>query len=189
MGRQALATTPAGVSGAVLLLPIQLSILHVPSPAVTPTNLTFNVASVPGGLLRFRHERRLFNKLTLLLVAGTLPGVVAGAVIRVELLSSNGAFTLVAAGVLLPLGLWLALGSQVHLLGRETLVFGLREQVAQHRLGRRRARAAGSGLSHCLSARSAGSTGSAAARCSHPSCLRSDTPPTRSRRRPWPRRS
>ena len=32
----ALATTPAGVSGAVLLLPIQLSILHVPSPGVTP---------------------------------------------------------------------------------------------------------------------------------------------------------
>jgi hypothetical protein len=30
----ALITTPAGVSGAVLLLPIQLSILHVPSPAV-----------------------------------------------------------------------------------------------------------------------------------------------------------
>jgi hypothetical protein len=33
-----LVTTPAGVSAAVLLLlPIQLSILHVPSPAVTPT--------------------------------------------------------------------------------------------------------------------------------------------------------
>ena len=43
----------AGVSGAVLLLPIQLSVLHVPSPAVTPTNLLFNVASTPGGLLRF----------------------------------------------------------------------------------------------------------------------------------------
>ena len=40
----ALVTTPAGVSGAVLLLPIQLSVLHVPSPAVTPTNLLFNVA-------------------------------------------------------------------------------------------------------------------------------------------------
>jgi hypothetical protein len=52
----ALITTPAGVSGAVLLLPIQLSILHVPSPAVTPTNLLFNVAAVPGGLLRFWHE-------------------------------------------------------------------------------------------------------------------------------------
>jgi uncharacterized protein len=107
-----LITTPAGVSGAVLLLPIQLSILHVPSPAVTPTNLLFNVASIPGGLMRFWHERRLLNSLTWLLVAGTLPGVVAGAIIRVELLSGGQAFQLVAAGVLLPLGLWLALGSQ-----------------------------------------------------------------------------
>ncbi len=108
----ALVTTPAGVSGAVLLLPIQLSVLHVPSPAVTPTNLLFNVAAVPGGLLRFWHERRLFNHLTGLLVAGTLPGVIAGAIIRVEFLSGDRAFQLVAAGVLLPLGLWLALGSQ-----------------------------------------------------------------------------
>jgi uncharacterized protein len=108
----ALVATPAGVSGAVLLLPIQLSVLHVPSPAVTPTNLLFNVAAVPGGLLRFWHERRLLNPLTGLLVAGTLPGVIAGAVIRVELLSGGRAFELVVAGVLLPLGLWLALGSQ-----------------------------------------------------------------------------
>jgi uncharacterized membrane protein YfcA len=108
----ALVTTPAGVSGAVLLLPIQLSVLGVPSPAVTPTNLLFNVAAVPGGLLRFWHERRLTNPLTWLLVAGTLPGVIAGAIIRVELLSGGRAFELVAAGVLLPLGLWLAVGSQ-----------------------------------------------------------------------------
>jgi uncharacterized membrane protein YfcA len=108
----ALMTTPAGVSGAVLLLPIQLSVLHVPSPAVTPTNLLFNVAAVPGGLLRFWHERRLLNPLTWLLVAGTLPGVIAGAIIRVEFLSGDRAFMLIAAGVLLPLGLWLAVGSQ-----------------------------------------------------------------------------
>ena len=108
----ALVTTPAGVSGAVLLLPIQLSVLHVPSPAVTPTNLLFNVAAVPGGLLRFWHERRLLNRLTWLLISGTLPGVVAGAIIRVELLSGGRAVELVAAGVLLPLGLWLAVGSQ-----------------------------------------------------------------------------
>ena len=31
--------TPAGISGAVLLLPFQVSILGTPSPAVTPTNL------------------------------------------------------------------------------------------------------------------------------------------------------
>jgi uncharacterized membrane protein YfcA len=108
----ALVTTPAGVSGAVLLLPIQLSILHVPSPAVTPTNLLFNVAAVPGGMLRFWHEHRMLNALTWLLVAGTLPGVIAGAIIRVEFLSGDRTFELIAAGVLLPLGLWLALGSQ-----------------------------------------------------------------------------
>jgi uncharacterized protein len=108
----ALITTPAGVSGAVLLLPVQLSVLHVPSPAVTPTNLLFNVASTPGGLLRFWQEHRLGGPLTRLLVFGTLPGVVAGAIIRVELLSGPRAFELVAAGVLLPLGLWLLLGAQ-----------------------------------------------------------------------------
>lgn len=108
----AMITTPAGVSGAVLLLPIQFSVLHVASPAVTPTNLLFNVASTPGGLLRFAQERRLFSPLTRLLVAGTLPGVIAGAIIRVQFLASSRAFTVVAAGVLFPLGLWLALGAQ-----------------------------------------------------------------------------
>jgi hypothetical protein len=38
--------------------------------------------------------------------------VLAGSIIRVELLSGSRAFTFVAAGVLLPLGLWLLLGSQ-----------------------------------------------------------------------------
>lgn len=87
-------------------------VLHVPSPQVTPTNLLFNVFAVPGGLIRFWREGRLLNPLTGLLVAGTLPGVIAGAVIRVELLSGGRAFQLVAAGVLMPLGLWLMLGSQ-----------------------------------------------------------------------------
>jgi uncharacterized protein len=108
----ALLTTPAGVSGAVLLLPVQLSVLGVASPAVTPTNLLFNIVAVPGGLLRFWHERRLFNSLSALLMAGTLPGVVLGAIIRVDYLSSGHAFMFIAAGVLMPLGLWLLLGSQ-----------------------------------------------------------------------------
>jgi len=107
----ALVTTPAGVSGAVLLLPVQLSVLHVPSPAVTPTNLVFNVAVTPGGLLRFVRERRSLSLLPVL-VGGTLPGVVAGAVIRVEFLSGSTGFMIVVSGVLLPLGVWLLLGSQ-----------------------------------------------------------------------------
>ena len=43
-------TTPVGVSGAVFLLPFQLSVLHVPSPRITPTNLLYNVISGPGGI-------------------------------------------------------------------------------------------------------------------------------------------
>ena len=108
----ALATTPAGVSGAVLLLPVQLSVLGVSSPAVTPTNLLFNVLSTPGALMRFGHEGRLGGPLTKLLVAGTMPGVIAGAVIRVRWLSNSHDFTYLAAAVLLPLGLWLILGGQ-----------------------------------------------------------------------------
>lgn len=96
----------------MLLLPVQLSVLGVPVPSVTPTNLLYNIGSVPGGLLRFHRERRLKSPLSGLLLAGTLPGVIAGAIIRVELLSSSKAFTLIAAGVLLPMGLWLVLGAQ-----------------------------------------------------------------------------
>lgn len=108
----ALVTTPAGVSGAVLLLPVQVSVLGVPSPSVTPTNLLFNVFSTPGALMRFGREGRLRGPLAGLLVAGTLPGVIAGAIVRVRWLSSSHDFAFVAAGVLLPLGLWLALGSR-----------------------------------------------------------------------------
>jgi len=38
--------------------------------------------------------------------------VIIGAIIRVEYLSGGRAFMFIAAGVLMPLGLWLLLGSQ-----------------------------------------------------------------------------
>jgi uncharacterized membrane protein YfcA len=100
-------TAPVGVSGAVFLLPVQLSVLHIPSPAVTPTNLLFNIVSGPGALLRYRRHGRLSGPLTRLLLIGTLPGVVIGAVIRVFAVPGPHAFKLVIAAVLLPLGLWL----------------------------------------------------------------------------------
>jgi uncharacterized membrane protein YfcA len=100
-------TSPVGVSGAVFLLPVQLSVLHVPSPAVTPTNLLFNVVSGPGALARYRHNGQLTGPLARLLIAGTAPGVVLGAIIRVFAIPGTQVFRLVAAAVLLPLGLWL----------------------------------------------------------------------------------
>jgi uncharacterized membrane protein YfcA len=97
-------TTPAGVSGAVFLLPVQVSVLSVPSPSVTPTNLLYNVLAIPGALQRFGREGRLGGRLTRLLVAGTVPGAVLGAVIRVELLSGPDVFLVVVGAVLVPLG-------------------------------------------------------------------------------------
>ncbi|BBH68710.1 hypothetical protein ACTI_53950 [Actinoplanes sp. OR16] len=104
----AMVTSPVGVSGAVFLLPVQLSVLGVPNPAVTPTNLLFNVVSGPGALVRYRSAGQLTGPLARLLIAGTVPGVVLGAIIRVFAIPGPQVFRLVAAAVLLPLGLWLA---------------------------------------------------------------------------------
>jgi uncharacterized membrane protein YfcA len=103
-------TAPVGVSGAVFLLPVQMSVLHVPAVAVTPTNLLYNLIAIPGGLLRYNRRARIQWSLTRLLVAGTIPGTVAGAVVRVFWLTGPGAFLLVVAGVLIPLGTWLVFG-------------------------------------------------------------------------------
>ena len=48
----AVVTTPAGISKTVLLLPFQVSVLDIPSPSVTPTNLLYNVIATPGALCR-----------------------------------------------------------------------------------------------------------------------------------------
>jgi uncharacterized membrane protein YfcA len=105
----ALLATPAGISGAVLLLPFQISVLGTPSPAVTPTNLLYNVVATPGALYRYWRQGQAGGTLAWLLIAGTLPGVVAGSIIRVEFLPSPQVFDLVVAAILLPLGSWLAL--------------------------------------------------------------------------------
>lgn len=102
--------SPAGVSGAVLLLPFQVSVLGTPSPAVTPTNLLFNVVATPGALYRYWRQGQTGGPLTAWLLAGTLPGVVAGSIVRVELVPGPRAFDAVIAVVLVPLG--------THLVGR-----------------------------------------------------------------------
>ena len=99
--------TPAGISGAVLPLPFQVSVLGTPSPAVTPTNLLYNVVATPGALYRYFRQGQTGGRLALVLIAGTVPGVIAGSVIRVEVLPGSRVFALVVAAVLVPLGTWL----------------------------------------------------------------------------------
>jgi uncharacterized membrane protein YfcA len=101
----AMVTTPVGVSGAVFLLPVQLTVLHVPNPQVTPTNLMFNVIATPSAILRSWRSavgnRDLVRRITL----GSGPGVVLGAVLRVYVAADPRTFRVVAAVVLLPTGL------------------------------------------------------------------------------------
>lgn len=105
----AVLTAPVGVSGAVFLLPVQLTVLDVPNPSVTPTNLLFNIVAIPGALARYRSRAPLRSRLTGLLVAGTLPGMVIGAFVRVFLIPGPRAFRIFVATLLLPLGIWLCL--------------------------------------------------------------------------------
>jgi uncharacterized membrane protein YfcA len=114
----AAATVPAGVSGAVLLLPFQVSILGTPSPAVTPTNLLYNVVATPGALWQYWRQGQRGGHLLRPLLFGTLPGVVVGSIVRVELLPGPRPFDVVIALVLLPTGGWLLLGRRTPSLGR-----------------------------------------------------------------------
>jgi uncharacterized protein len=79
----ALVCTPAGVSGAFLLLPFQLSVLGFAGVAVTPTNLLFNTIATPGGIYRYLREGRMDWGLGWAIAAGSIPGMFAGAIIRV----------------------------------------------------------------------------------------------------------
>jgi uncharacterized membrane protein YfcA len=103
----AVVTSPVGVSGAVFLLPFQLSVLGVPSPQVTPTNLVYNLVSGPGALTRYVRRRQLDLRLTRSLVVGSAPGVALGAVLRVHVASDPDDFRLIAAAVLFPIGVYI----------------------------------------------------------------------------------
>lgn len=102
-------TSMAGVSGAFLLLPFQMSVLGFVGPAVSPTNLIYNLVAVPSGVLRYARERRVVWSLAWVLTAGTLPGVVAGGWIRLAYLPDPARFKIFAGAVLLLLGARLVL--------------------------------------------------------------------------------
>ena len=97
-------TSMGGVSGAFLLLPFQMSFLRYTNPSVSATNQVFNIVAIPSGVYRYWREGRMVWPLTWIVVAGTLPGVLVGAVVRVAYLPDPKHFKLFAAGVLLYIG-------------------------------------------------------------------------------------
>jgi uncharacterized membrane protein YfcA len=98
-------TSMGGVSGAFLLLPFQMSFLGYTKPSVSATNQLFNIVAIPSGVYRYYREGRMVWPLTLVVVAGTLPGVFIGAIVRVVYLPDSTNFKLFASGVLLYIGL------------------------------------------------------------------------------------
>ncbi|MCP4578158.1 MAG: sulfite exporter TauE/SafE family protein [Deltaproteobacteria bacterium] len=102
-------TSMGGVSGAFLLLPFQMSFLGYTNPSVSATNQLFNIVAIPSGVYRYCREGRMVWPLTWVVVAGTLPGVFVGAFVRIAYLPDPKAFKLFAGGVLLWIGLKMAL--------------------------------------------------------------------------------
>ncbi|MFC1555441.1 sulfite exporter TauE/SafE family protein, partial [candidate division KSB1 bacterium] len=97
-------TSMAGVSGAFLLLPFQVSVLGFTSPAVSPTNLVYNIISIPSGVYRYIKEGKMFWPLAVVIIIGTLPGVFIGVVFRVKYLPDPAAFKLFVGIVLFFIG-------------------------------------------------------------------------------------
>ncbi|MFA6498887.1 MAG: sulfite exporter TauE/SafE family protein, partial [Desulfurivibrionaceae bacterium] len=79
-------TSMGGVSGAFLLLPFQVSVLGFTSPAVSSTNQLFNIVAIPSGVYRYIKEGRMLWPLTWIVIIGTLPGVLVGAIVRINYL-------------------------------------------------------------------------------------------------------
>jgi uncharacterized membrane protein YfcA len=99
----AVVCTPVGVSGAVLLLPAQTGVLGLAGPAVSSTNLLFNVVSTPGGLARLSRAALPHRPDVVAVVAVAAPAAVVGALLRVTLLAGAGVFRVLVAAALLPL--------------------------------------------------------------------------------------
>ncbi len=98
-------TSMGGVSGAFLLLPFQVSVLGFTSPAVSPTNLVYNIVAIPSGVYRYIREGRMNWPLTWVVILGTLPGLLFGALIHVSWLPDPKNFKLFVGCVLLYIGL------------------------------------------------------------------------------------
>ena len=97
-------TSMAGVSGAFLLLPFQVSVLGFTAPSVSATNQVFNIVAIPSGVYRYIREGRMLWPLTWAVIIGTLPGVFIGAWVRIEFLPDPRNFKLFVGMILLYIG-------------------------------------------------------------------------------------
>jgi len=91
----------AGVTGAFLLLPFQMSVLGYTAPGVSATNFLYNLFAIPGTVWRYFREGRLNWPLALSISLGSFPGIILGYFIRVRYLAQPQAFKPFAGLILL----------------------------------------------------------------------------------------
>lgn len=97
-------TASGGVSGAFLILPFQVSVLGFTSPAVSATNQLYNVIAIPSGVYRYIKEGRMLFPLAIIVIVGTLPGVIIGAFVRINYFLDPTNFKFFAGLVLFYIG-------------------------------------------------------------------------------------
>ncbi len=103
-----LSCSMGGVSGAFLLVPLQICLLGHSGPGVSATSHLYNLLVCPAGVLRWISSGRMLWPLALILAAGTVPGLVCGVWLRLRCLAGPGAFSLFAAALLVLLAAGLA---------------------------------------------------------------------------------
>lgn len=103
-------TSMVGISGAILLLPFQVSVLGYTTPSVSATNLVYNLVAIPGGVYRYWKEGRMAWPLVWVILAGSLPGTLAGWWLHVHHLPEPGLFIVFVGAVLLLVALQVLMG-------------------------------------------------------------------------------
>jgi hypothetical protein len=99
-----------GLSGAFLLLPFQVSVLHYTAPSVSSTNFVFNIVAIPSGICRYLKEGRMAWPLAGIISIGTLPGVFVGYYIRIHYLPDPKNFKFFVGCVLVYTGIRMLYG-------------------------------------------------------------------------------
>jgi len=133
-------TSMAGISGAFLLLPFQMSVLGFTTPSVTSTNFLFNVTGTPGGIYRYIKECRFAWPVALIVVAGILPGVLIGYYIRIKFLPDPKSFKLFVGLVLLAVAVKLIKDSWAKKTGEQENSCSLNDRVNNVALGFKKTR-------------------------------------------------
>lgn len=97
----ALISSPIGVSGAFLLLPLQISVFGLTSPVANSTNLIYNLIATPSGVYRYIRERRMLWPLAVIMTSTSMPGAYIGVYLRTRILLDPKLFKFLVGLILL----------------------------------------------------------------------------------------